>query len=200
MISANSLPVTISYSEPGKYNNEPGEVQLRFLTLILTLLLAGCASVPLATKMKLAGFDHQDFFLLAPEEIRVKASINSSLKLDLVTATQLSAMLESNQGPLAFNFPLEKIKIEKIPAIEGFFSDTPAFDVYYLKLTPEGIADFKQFQQQGHSGGPRRAGFSAGLSTDHKVDLPDEDIYLSIGLKLSDSQDYFPLIDNWQFQ
>jgi hypothetical protein len=171
----------------------------RIIVIFLALALSGCASIPLTTMARFSGFDHQDFFVLDGEQLRVKTMINHSLSIDAAKNTHLSASLEGNKGLLVFSFELQKVRVEKIPAKTGLFTNEPEYDVYYLKLTEQGILEFKRFQQHAKTGGPQKVGLSAGLDGfGPLLKYAGEDLYLSIAIKLKAEDDFVLLIDKYE--
>lgn len=136
---------------------------------------------------------------MEPAKLRVKAQINSSAKVDLVKATKLTARLEGENGIREFVFPLEIISKNVIPAKSGVFTDTPAFDVYTLKLSEAGNSAFRDYQQAASHGEPKRGSFTAGLNIDKAFDT-DGDIYFTVALKLPEEDDYLILVDSWKVE
>lgn len=172
----------------------------RSILLITSLCLAGCSSIPLSTMMKFSGYEKTDFFQINANELRIKATINSSSDIDLVVATKLSASITDEKSKVEFHFQLEKTKLETIPAVTGIFSDTPAFDIYYLKLTEQAVEDFNRMKEQATSGTKKQGSFSAGLDWRKPINFEDEEIVFSVSLQLSPHEDYFTLIDQYQIQ
>lgn len=164
------------------------------------LLLTGCSSIPLSTMMKFSGYEKSDFFRINPSELRIKATINSSAGIDLFVATKLSASVTDKKGKVEYHFKLERIKLETIPAINGMFTNTPAFDVYYLKLTEQATADFTKWKEQSTSGTKKQGSFGARLNWSKPINFEDEDILFSVSMQFSPQEDYFTLIDQYQLQ
>jgi hypothetical protein len=131
--------------------------------LSLSMLLSACSSMPLATKMHFLGAKPGDFFQLDPKELRVKATINSSVGIDLTSAVDLSATIEDENGLRQFRLALQKVKVETLAAKSGFFQSSPAYDVFLLKLSPQGISELKKLQLEGLSGSRKKGSFSAGI-------------------------------------
>jgi len=164
------------------------------------MALAGCSSIPLSTMIKFSGYDKNDIFRINPSELRVKATINSSADIDLLVATKLSAAITDKKGKVEYHFQLEKIKIETVPAINGMFTNTPAFDVYYLKLTEQAAADFIKWKEKATSGTKKQGSFNAGVNWHKPINFEDEDILFSVSLQFSPQGDYFTLIDQYHLQ
>lgn len=172
----------------------------RLILLMTSMALAGCSSIPLSTMIKFSGYEKSDFFRINPSELRIKATINSSADIDLFVATKLSAAVTDEKGKVEYHFQLEKIKVETIPAINGMFTNTPAFDVYYLKLTEQAAADFTKLKEQATSGTKKQGSFNVGVNSRKPINFENEDILFSVSLQFSSQEDYFTLIDQYQLQ
>ena len=175
------------------------KLRIALLIALFNVLLTSCASVPISTMAHFSGFDESNFLQIDPAKLRVKAQINSSAKVDLVKATKLSAGLEDENGRREFVFPLEIISKNVLPGKSGVFTDTPAFDVYTLKLSAAGNSAFKDYQHAASHGGPKRGSFTAGLNIDKAFDT-EEEIYFTVALKLPEEDDYLTLVDNWKVE
>jgi len=163
-------------------------------------MLTGCSSIPLSTMIKFSSYEKTDFFRINPSELRIKATINSSADINLFVATKFSASITDEKGRVEYHFQLEKIKEETILAINGMFTHTPAFDVYYLKLTEQSAADFTKWKKQATSGTKKQGSFNAGVNWHKPINFEDEDILFSLSLQLSPQEDYFTLIEQYHLQ
>ena len=85
--------------------------------------------------------------------------------------------------------------------VDGFFSDSPAIDIYILKLAPKALANLEILQQERATGIKKRVGLTAGVNfskgPNNDVEIDDNTV-LSVALKLSEQDDFITLIDNWQ--
>ena len=178
---------------------------LRFLLLTLLLTLSGCASIPLTTMAQFAGFGPQDILQIKARELRVKATINASLGIELVAATTLSMGVKTDQGVVSLNLGLQALKQQTIAPKAGLFSNTPAFSVQYMKLSEQGLIDFEKFQQLVKSKSIKGGSFSAGLSHSNgdkgqNLNPNDETVYFSVAIKLAENDGYVALIDQYEIE
>ena len=149
--------------------------------------------------VKLSTFDEQDFAALNATEIRAKVQINETVKL-INDQSSLAAKITNESGDLNLKFELELVKMEQIPAKNGFFSNSPAYSVSYFRLSPTGIENFKKIQAQVIKKHNTGFEFSVGTSFDRSNTTENEEIYLSIGIKFDDSSDYITIIDDWELE
>lgn len=170
------------------------------LMAVVVLVLSACSSIPLSTMMHFSNSKPADFFKIDANQLRIKASINSSVGIDLASAVNLSATLANDKGVRSFRLQLEKIKVETLAAKSGFFQDSPAYDVFWLKLSAQGIIDFKKMQQAGQSGPAKKGSFSAGIEFGKQHKILGQDVTLSIALKLAPGQEFITLIDQWKVE
>ncbi|NQZ08405.1 MAG: hypothetical protein HRT35_14710 [Algicola sp.] len=177
----------------------------RFLLLTLLLMLPGCASIPLTTMAHFSGFGPQDIIEIKARELRVKATINASLGIELVKATTLSLGVKTSQGEVSLILGLQALKQQTIAAKTGFFSSSPAFSVQYMKLSEQGIIDFEKFQQLVKSKSVKGGSFGAGMDhsngdKDQKTKPVDETVYFSVAIKLAKGDDFVALIDRFEIE
>lgn len=162
-------------------------------------MLTACSSVPLSTMLKLSSFNEQSVLSINPDNIRAKITVNNFIDIDLEN-TKLGLAVESSQGNLALQFPLEKLTLTGNSATESFFSSTPASQTYLLQLSPVAVADFKKLQKQLRTSQENSFGFSVGAKLKKKENLTDEQkdqkLFMTIELKLDAAEEFFTLIDN----
>lgn len=201
MSSFNRFMAGISHTITTTTNKLPALL----FTALFALSLSGCSSIPLSTMAKFVGFDKEDAFAIKPEELRVKASINSSIGLDLAQATNITMTFNTEQGEINLNLVLEGYKVETTAAEKGLFSTTPAFTHQYMKLTEQSISDFNRTLQLLQSGvgqkNTHKNRFSAGLNDKgQKINKTDENIYFSVAIKLSEADDFATLLDQYEIE
>lgn len=170
---------------------------MKTIFLWLTLLLTACSSVPISTMMHFSDAKPNDFFTVEPQGIRLKVIINSAVNFDPSSAVNLSATIEDESGLRNFKFPLVLLSSSKKVAESGFFSDKPAFDIYFLKLSAEAIKNLAIIKTESESGVQKKVGLSAGVSFSKDSNEIDENTVLSIELKLTEKEAYITLIDKW---
>lgn len=177
---------------------------MKTIFLLCTLFLSACSSVPLATMMHFSDAKPDDFFTVDPKGILVKVSINSMVNFDPTHSINLSASIKDSAGEITIAFPLELVdKITQV-AVEGFFNNSPAIDIYTLKLSPKAITNLKVLHKEKSSGIKKRVGLTAGASFSkctgsNDVEI-DENTVLSVALKLTQNSEFITLIDNWKVE
>ncbi|MFT5758290.1 MAG: PBP1b-binding outer membrane lipoprotein LpoB [Alteromonadaceae bacterium] len=174
---------------------------MKTILLLCTLLLTSCSSIPLATIAHFSDAKPEDFFTVDPKKILVKVSINSRVKFEPTRSITLSASIEDSLRQRTIAFPLEVVNKTTQAAVEGFFNDSPEFDIYIMKLAPKAIANLKVFHQERALGIKKRVGLSAGVnfSKGNKNDI-DENTVLSVALKLTEQDEFITLIDRWKVE
>mgnify|MGYP001151444530 CR=1 FL=1 len=170
----------------------------KIVVVLLSIILASCSNIPLSTMMKFSNYQQSDFLDIDPRELRIKATINHVIDIDLSKATTLSVAFDSEGTNSSLDFQLEKIKTDLIPAKKGLFSDTPAYRVNYLKLTEQSINDFNHLIKVANDGTRKQGQFQAGLGWNKPINAKGETILFSVALKLSDNDLYFTLIDEFE--
>jgi len=170
----------------------------RFILVLLSVLLTACSSVPLSTMVKFSNYDKNDFFRIDPSQLRVKATINQVVDIDLSKATTLSAAIGGRDTNSKLVFQLEQVKTEVIPAVKGVFNNEPAYKVHYMKLTEQSINNFNQLIKAAENRSDKQGQFQAGLSWDKPIDAKGETIVFSVALKLATDEPYFTLIDQFE--
>jgi len=142
----------------------------------------------------------EDFFQVDPHGIKVKVTINSEANFDPAVSVTLSATVEDELGKRNFTFPLEQISQHKQPEQDGYFSSRPAMDIFILTLSNQAIKNLAAINIERTSGNKKRVGLSAGVDFSKEVNTVNESTVLSIGLKLTEKDDFIMLIDNWKVQ
>lgn len=176
-------------------------ISSKWLVVLFILLLQGCASIPLTTMAKFSGFGPEDILQLKASELRVKATVNESLGLDLVQATSITLGVNTEQGEVSLNLSLQAHKQQTIPAKEGLFSSAPAFSVQTMKLSKQGIADFEKFQQLVKNKSIKGGRFSAGLDNQgQRPNRVEETVYFSVAIKLAAQDEFTLLIDQFEIE
>lgn len=176
---------------------------MKTIILLCTLLLTSCSSIPLATMVHFSDAKPEDFFTVDPKKILVKVSINSMVNFDPTRSITLSASIEDSLGHKTIAFPLEVVSKTTQAGVEDFFNDSLAFDIYILKLAPKAIANLNIFHQERTLGIKKRVGLSAGVNFSkgsEGVMGIDDNIELSVELKLTEQYEFITLIDRWKVE
>lgn len=176
---------------------------MKTIILLCTLFLTACSSIPLATMLHFSDAKPEDFFTVDPKGILVKVSISNVVNFDHTRSINLSASIENSTGQRIIAFPLELVNTTTQTAVEGLFKDSPAIDIYILKLAPRALANLQLFNQERTSGIKKRVGLNAGIifSKEQGDEFGiDEKIVLSVALKLTDKGEFITLIDQLEVE
>lgn len=159
------------------------------------LILSGCASIPVSTMLNFSNYDAQQFFAIKAQDVRVRATINNGLGIDLVAATNVAFLVKTANGETRLDLVLEQTQFDTIAANKGLFSDTPEQAVHTLKLSTEGIDNFNRFQQMLKAQGVEKTGFTAGFHHDKPLTNQGYPVYFSLEIKLGATQNFVTLLD-----
>ncbi len=172
---------------------------MRKILFCLIFLITACSSIPLSTMIKMSSFDEDDFIRLQADEIRLKITINDTIPLQ-DTTTELAVEITDTDGTLNLSFPLETVKVEYAPATTSLFKSRPAYNIYIFRLTPAGIDNFNKIQGLLKTKKNSSISFSAGIS-DLNVGLArEQDVYLTIDLKLDQAGGYLTIVESWKME
>jgi len=174
---------------------------MKIITLLFMLVFTSCSSIPYATMLHFSDAKPEDFFNVDPKGILVKVSINSVANFDPVDSIRLSASIEDINGQRNIKFPLEVVSMTTQAVDDGIFSNSPAIDIYILKLAPKALSNLKVLKQERVSGIKKRVGLTAGVNFSNGADSGiefDDNTVLSVALKLTKENEFITLIDNWQ--
>ncbi|NQZ86561.1 MAG: hypothetical protein HRT54_03160 [Colwellia sp.] len=174
---------------------------MKTIIILCALFLTACSSIPLATMIHFSDAKPADFFTVDPKGILVKVSINSVVNFDPTHSINLSASIKDSTGQRTIAFPLVVVSKTTQAAVKGLFNNSPAIDVYILKLSPKAIANLKVLHRERTSGIKKRLGLTAGVSFSrahgNSVEI-GENTLLSVALKLTVQDEFITLIDNWK--
>jgi len=176
---------------------------MKTIILLCTLLLTACSSIPLATKIHFSDAKPEDFFSVDPRGILVKVSINSAVIFDPVHSINLSASIKDSTGERTIAFPLEVVDKTTQAAVNRFFNNRAAINVYLLKLGPRAIENLDVLRRERMSGINKRVGLTAAVNFSKEPNNDTEVVestVLSVALKLSEQDEFITLIDNWKVE
>lgn len=168
---------------------------IKTIALIASVsFISSCANIPLATMLEFRSFDQNSFAQLEPRQIQAKIQVDAPVRIDIENV-ELSLAIDNDQGIRAFQYPLVLISETTIPAVEGFFSTTPAKHEYTLQLSDSAITSFAETQAIVQKERGASYDFSVRTGLD---DLPDDidEVRLSIFLQLSEQRGFITLFDN----
>jgi hypothetical protein len=169
----------------------------------------GMLKYSIGTIMHFSDAQPEDFFTVDPKGILVKVSINSVTDFDPTRSINLSASIKDSTGDRIIAFPLEVVSKTTQAVVHGIFNDSPALDIYILKLAPQAIENLKTLHKERTSGIKKRVGLTAGVNfsrkpgntnTNEKDFGIDENTVLSVALKLTQQSEFMTLIDNWKVE
>ena len=167
---------------------------VRVAAVLLVLLVAGCASIPLSTMLRLSQLDQQTLVQLDPAQIRVRVAVPAGFAID-VQNTKLSLDLGSKSGAHDNSrYDLSKLA-ETTGARSGglFRSDIPV-NVYDLALTADANRRFREAQRFALANEFSEVNFSV---NSRLASVPEDAkaIRFWIDLRLRQSDSYMTLID-----
>ena len=160
---------------------------------LLGLALAGCASVPLSTMVRMSTFDPQDFVALDPEVLRVRVTLPRDFALD-AGSSWLGVELNSPAGVHSGEFKLAQEASQPSLVSAGLFAgETPA-TAYTLKLADASRAEFRRLQAFVAQGKPEDVTIRVvPILSSYPPDVPSTRVW--IDLRLTQAQGYFTLLD-----
>jgi len=177
---------------------------MKAIIILCTLLLTACSSIPLSTIIHFSDAKPDDFFTVDPKGILVKVSINSQLNFDPALSINLSASIKDSSGEKSITFPLEVVNKVTQGAVVGFFNNSPAINIYTLRLSPKAIANLEVLHRERTSGLKKQVGLTAGVHFTKTTGIAnnnagiDENTVLSVSLRLTENNEFITLIDNWK--
>jgi len=168
---------------------------IKTLFIVVTVVLIhGCANIPLGTMLEFRSFDQNSFAQLEPQHIQAKIEVDAPVRIN-IDDVELSLAIDNEQGIRVFKYPLELINERTIPAVEGFFRDTPAKHEYTLQLSESAMTRFAETQAivQNERGSDYDFSVRSGLA-----DLPDDidEVRLSIFLQLNEQRGFITLFED----
>ncbi|GAA5215472.1 hypothetical protein ACFSJ3_11505 [Corallincola platygyrae] len=160
---------------------------------LFSLLVVGCASVPLSTMVKMSQFGPEQFVELDGNALRAKVTVEEAVGLK-PEQTRLAVTIASPQGEFTKEFDFKLVS--ETPVIEKrLFRDPLYWRDYELKLSQQGYQTFQEFQQLVKAD-PQLDSLSLSVGARLKNPPPEgEVVTLSIALKLYEQEDYMPLFD-----
>lgn len=109
-------------------------------------LLAGCASIPLSTALRLSSLDAEQVAGIDPSGVLVQVSLPQGFELD-VAGTRLGLSLE-DQGGATRTARMELVPRQQVSGSRpgGFFAGDIPVRTYVLALSDEGAAQLAEVQ------------------------------------------------------
>mgnify|MGYP001597758427 CR=1 FL=1 len=168
----------------------------RAYSLILTLIISSCSSVPLSTVARMSTFDAQDFAALNPDELLVRVILPEGFELN-TEKSWLGIDMISSVGQHQGVFELREESVQSREISKGFFSEPVQGISYLLSLTPSSRAKFSDLQ---HFVSKATAEDISIRVVPKLASRPKDatSVNISVDLLLSQSQGFFTLVDSAQ--
>lgn len=163
---------------------------MKYMLLVLTLLVSGCASVSDQGSSHLVTFDEQDFVGISPDSIKARLVVDDFVKLRKIT---LGAEIVSAQGKVRKEFPLALVGMDMMQAERSWIFITQSRNRYEFQLTPEGQQQFAEFQKW--LSNKSCSHYSYAFDVNFEDDI-DRSFSYTLKLLLSPSKGYITMIDN----
>ena len=171
-----------------------GALFRRGVIVLLALLVAGCASIPLSTMLRLSQLDQQTLVQLDPAQIRVRVAVPAGFEIN-VAETRLSLDLDASAaGHNKSSFDLSTLRESGGTRSGGLFRSDIEVKVYDLALTRDAITRFRKTQQFALANEISEVNFSV---TSKMASMPEDarSIRFWIDLRLRQADSYMTLID-----
>lgn len=166
---------------------------LRLALPLLALALGACLSVPLATIVRMGGFDTRDFAQLDPAVLRVRIKLPDGFELDAAKSA-LGARVGSAAGVHDASFRLEAEGVERALLAQRLLADDVRGRAYTLRLAAASQAEFRALQQFVRQGRPGEVQIRVvPILSAYPVAATSVSVW--VDLLLSPQQGYFPLLD-----
>lgn len=169
---------------------------MRLLVVFLlaaALLLAGCASIPLSTAIRLSSLEPRTLAQVDPAQVRVRVSIPVGYELNVDT-TRLTLALSAPSGRKESGMNLRLLRMARETRSAGWFTPDVPVSTYELALTPDGARELRSMQQFVLAENPNKFEFGVSAPLARTPDNPREMAFWA-DLKLSAQEQYVPLIN-----
>jgi hypothetical protein len=162
--------------------------------LVLVILLAGCASVPLATMVRMSRFNEKDFAALDANVIRARVFVDQGFEID-PDRSELTVELDSGDRSQMRRFGLTQERGYADVQPHGLLTAGRTRQVYILRLSE---VDQRQFEALQAFVKPQKVDFvklnvEVGLKS---VPAGATALQLSLDLLLNADQGYLPLLED----
>lgn len=164
------------------------------LAALLAVLVAGCASIPISTMLKLSSLDQQDLVQIDPAGVRVRVAVPTGFELD-IPETQLTLDLLNEAGKRDKGvFDLSLLRKHAAERSGGLFRADIPVTVYDLALTPAAVTRFRQSQRFALESGIKEINFAVSSKF---ASIPEDarSVRFWADLRLRASDSYMTLID-----
>lgn len=118
-----------------------------FWSLCLLVLLAGCASMPLSTVMRLSHLDEKTLLQLDPAQVRVRVAIPEGFALDVEQTKLTFVVANAGKDRQERSFGMKLLSTQAAQRNGGLFEGKVPVRSYEMMLNAEGIAQMRELQQ-----------------------------------------------------
>ena len=158
------------------------------------LVLAGCASIPLSTAMKLSSLKPRTLAQLDPADVRVRVSLPVGFELN-VPKSRLTVSLAATDGPSRRSeLGLSLLQTARDTRSPGWFSADVPVSTYVLALSPEGVREMRAMQQFALARNPNEFELGINVPLAKTPDNP-RDMTFWADVKLRRDESWMRLID-----
>lgn len=167
---------------------------LIFSTLIS--LLFGCSSIPVSTMLKMGSMDVSTLQVVDGEKVLTRLTLQPDVSPNL-DETKLELSLDTKQGERNFQFPLAYVSKSDTVIGAGMFSKDRKMVAHTLRLSEQGVADFKALQEEFSRQEPEGLGFSVKVRFNR--DESHKQGIMSLELMLTEEEGFFTLLDEYEY-
>ncbi|MBU3671158.1 MAG: hypothetical protein FGM43_01320 [Sinobacteraceae bacterium] len=162
--------------------------------LAIVCLLSGCASVPLASMLKLASLGTDGLAAIEPLQLRVRLSVSPGYEIDVGNARLRLSLPEGEGRSRETELSLDLMERSIINRSAGLFRGSVATPTYLLRLTPGSANELAALKARlaTKSGGKRGFSVNAPFS---KIPSNAETVSFWADLRLATDADWIALID-----
>jgi len=164
------------------------------VVLLVVLALAGCASIPLGTAMRLSSMKPRTLAQLDPADVRVRVSLPTGFELNVPKSRLTVSLAAKNGHARKGELALSLLQTVRESRSAGWFSGDVPVSTYVLALSPEGVRELRGMQQfvLAHDPNEFELGVSAPLAK--TPDHPREMTFWA-DVKLKRDESWMRLID-----
>ncbi len=167
-----------------------------FFSLLLTLSLLACSSIPMSSLVKLASMDESDLVAVNPSEIKVRVSIAEPYGLVSDKIHLVLAFDYEHAESVQYDYALELVDKTHSKSVVSWFSNEPAKNIYTFRLTRLAQLEYEKLKKSQIISHPPK---SYVWRVNYWLDpLPENGtaIGLDLELKLANEDDFFYLLKN----
>lgn len=157
------------------------------------LALAGCASIPISTALRLSTLSPRELAQVDPAQVRVRLAVPAGFAVD-VPGSRLTLALEGKGGKQRGDMSLALLETTRGTRSTGLFSADMPVTTSTLRLSPEGVRQLRELQAFVLKHDPDSFEFSVHAPFS-KVPANARDVTFWADLKLSNKDAYMTLID-----